>query len=445
MALGSQSSRVDTLTTGASSTGLTHDIFVGDVVKNVRRESPIAQLFMDAQAGPDYRLEGQNMVFAADLRFVTGAVASDGKIPDHVGMDAIQGKLTPVRRYRRIALDNHVEKRASGPGAFEDLAGRVFDQLWDSWKNMEIRQSIGASSGTVALCSSRTSSTVVVLKDGYANTGTNPIMHLSEGAIIAWYDVSAAQIGGAAKVSSINYSTNTVTVDAAQTWETDVGNQIAAGDYILFATTNGTTRDYFVSEKDIAPNGLSTIVDPGAAATTVFNISESTYPRWKPYRKTSATFDHLEVSEFKRQLGIKRGFGWNPGEDTLAAHPALAAQLARTLMGFQQQAYTGGDLAGGYGRVTIDGAPITEDPFLHHNVLFSLHRPSLFRVNLGEDADLWGEDGSQWSRIADFDGKEAFAVDYMNYFSPSRGFHGAVTSITTTEITDTEFDAVPNY
>ena len=72
----------------------------------------------------------------------------------------------------------------------------------------------------------------------------------------------------------------------------------------------------------------------------------------------------------------------------------------------------------------------------------TLHRPSLFRVNLGGDADFWGGDGSQWSRIADFDGKEAYVVDYLNFFSPSRGAHGALTGITTPDITDSDFDPI---
>ncbi|MCR4341840.1 MAG: hypothetical protein NUW01_18345, partial [Gemmatimonadaceae bacterium] len=144
-------------------TGLTHDIFVGRVVNNVRRESKVAMLFQDAEPG-EYRLEGQNMVFAVDLRYKTGALATDGNIPDHVPLDAIQGKLTPVRRYARIALDNLVERRASGPAAFDDLSDRIFDKLWDAWASMEIRHAIGSSTGLLCKVSSRTSSTVIVVK-----------------------------------------------------------------------------------------------------------------------------------------------------------------------------------------------------------------------------------------------------------------------------------------
>src|SRR3990167_6713563 len=132
MALGSQATKAELI---SELTGLTHDVFVGRVLPNVKRESPTAMLFQDAGPGED-SLEGQNMVFATDLEFATGAMATDGKLPDHVGLDAVQGKVTPIRRYRRIAIDNLVELRASGPGTYQDLADRIFDILWDSWKSM---------------------------------------------------------------------------------------------------------------------------------------------------------------------------------------------------------------------------------------------------------------------------------------------------------------------
>lgn len=424
-------------------TGLTHDIFIGHVVNNVRRESKTAMLFQDAQPG-EYRLEGQNMKFAIDLRFKTGAMATDGKIPDYVGLDAVQGSITPIRRYARIAIDNLVEKRASGPGAFDNLSDRIFDKLWDAWASMEARQAIGATTGVVCKAGTRTSSTVFTVQNGYNHTGTNPIQHLSEGSIIGWYDTSGAAVGGAAKISSINYSTNQITVDSGATWEPSAQLQDNV-DLIYFASSNNIANDNFTLEKDLAPNGIGTILDPNAAIASAFTIAESTYPRWKPYRKASATFDHMELTEFWLQMGTKRGFPVTPETDACVAHPASVAQLARSLMGLQQQAYTGTTLSGGYSNVTVAGMAITQDPFFYHDVCATLCREKLYRVPLGGDADFWGEDGSMWSRIANFDGKDAFVVDYLNFFSNHRGAHGALTGIVTPDITDADFDAVPNY
>jgi hypothetical protein len=439
MALGSQQANVELM---AALTGLTHDIFVGKVVNNVRRESPVSMLYQDADRG-EYRLEGQNMVFAVDLRFKTGALATDGNIPDHVPLDAVQGQITPVRRYARIALDNFVEKRATGPGAFEDLADRIFEKLWDAWASMEIRHAIGDSTGLIGKCDTRTSSTVFSIKDAYGNAGTNPLSNLSEGSIICWYDLTAtAAIDGAAKISSIDYTNRTITVDSAATWEP--GDILATDDLIYFSTTNNIATDYFTAERNLAINGLGTVVDPAAGLTTVFNIAEGTYPRWKPFRKASVTFDHLELTEHWLQLGAKRGFKVSPQSDVCVAFPSAVAQVARSLMGFQQQAYTGKNLEGGYQMVHVSGIPIMEDHFFYHNVCMTLNKDSMYRVNLGEDADFWGEDGSMWSRIADYDGKDAFVVDYLNCFCNHRGANSALTGIVT-DVTDEDFTNVPSY
>jgi hypothetical protein len=448
----SQQARVQTM---ATLQGLTHDIFVGQVQQNVRRSSICAQVYKDAGPGTDYRLEGQNMKFAADLRFKTGAVATDGRLPDHVGLDPAQGSLNPTRRYERIALDNLVEKQASGPGAFEDLADYIFRHFWSAWESMEIRHSIGYASGLAAKVGSRTSSTVVVLKDGYGNTGTNPLLHISEGTMLAWYDVSAEGIGGAGTVTAVNYATKAVTLSTAGTWEPSA--QIAADDLIYFASAADTTKANFIAERNLAPNGIGTVIDPLAALTTKFGISETTYPRFKPIRQASTTLDHLEVTEFYLKMGSKRGFAVTPQTDISITAPAVLAQLARSLMAFQQQAYTGGTLKGGYNvggasgnedgdlphaGLEIAGVPQYADANFYHNVHATLCRDKLFRVNLGNDADFWGEDGSMWSRIADFDGKDAFAVDYMNFFSPDCGSHGALTGITTEFSAD---DFVPSF
>lgn len=439
MALGSQAGQVEAIT---ALTGLTHDIFVGQVVDNVRRDSPVAMLFQDASPG-EYKFSGQNMTFAADLRFKTGGVATDGNLPDHIGLDPVQGQLTPIRRYQRIALDNLVEQRASGEGSFEDLTDRIFDKLWDAQSSMEIRHAIGPASGLVGKCSSRTSNVAFVIKDAYGHASTNALQHISEGSLLCWWDLTAtAAIDGAGAVSSITYSTATVTMDSATTWEP--ADTLAADDLIYFCTTNNIATDYFTAERNLAPSGLGTIVDPDAAITTAFNISEATYPRWKPYRVASVTFDHLELTEHWQQLAAKRGFGVTPQTDVCVLFPSCAAQLARGLMAYQQQTALGGQLEGGYQGITVSGITALQDHFFYHDVAMTLCKDRLYRVNLGGDADFWGEDGSMWSRIADYDGKEAFVVDYMNYFSTHRGANSALTGITT-DVTDADFDSVPDY
>jgi hypothetical protein len=438
MGLGSQASTVDLM---SELTGLTHDIFVGKVQNNVRRESASAMLFQDAGSG-DYKMSGQNMVIAVDLRFKTGSMGTDGKLPDHTGMDPVNAKLTPVRRYARLAMDNFVEARATGEGSFADFSDRIFDLLWDSWKSMEIRHSVGAASGLLCKCESRTSGTRFVVKDAFGNANSNPLAHISEGSILCWYDVGGSAIDGAATVVAIDYDAREIEIDSEATWEP--GDHIAADDLIYFGTTPDISKDYFTSERNLAPNGLGTIVDPNADLSTVFNIAEADYPRWKPFRKASTTFDHMELTEHWLQLAAKRGFPVTPATDVCVTFPSCVTQVARSLMGFQQQTYTGESLKGGYSTVTVGGKALVEDHFFYHNVAMTLNKDSLFRVNLGGEADFSAQDGSMWSRIADFDGKEAFVADYLNTFCNNRGANSALTGITT-DVTDADFEPVPNY
>lgn len=439
MAYGSQQSNVQAV---SDISELTHDIFIGTVVDNVRRESPVSMMFQNAGPG-EYYLSGSTMHFATDLDYANGAVATAGQIPDHVGIDAVEGDITPIRRYRRIAVDNLVEKRATGPGSYEDFAERIFRQLWDSWKSMEIRHSVGPSSGLLGKCESRSSSTEFVIKDAYGHADSNPCMHISKGTILAWWDLtSTAAIDGAGIVDSVTYSTRTVTMDSATTWEP--GDSLAADDLIYMASTNNISTDYFVSERNLCPNGLGTIVDPDADNSTVFGISESSYPRWKPYRKASSTFDHLEVTEHWIQLAQHRGFPVTPMTDVAVAYPSLVAQLARSLLGYQQQSQLGGTLQGGYAGIRVGNMDVVEDAFMYHDVFMTVCKENLYRVNLGGEADFWGDDGSMWARIADYDGKHAHVTEYMNTFSTHRGANSALTGITT-DVTDADYSSVPDY
>jgi len=93
----------------------------------------------------------------------------------------------------------------------------------------------------------------------------------------------------------------------------------------------------------------------------------------------------------------------------------------------------------------VSGIPVYVDGFFYHDVFWTVCIDKLYRINLGEDADFWAEDGSMWQRIADYDGKDAFVVDYIQTFSNHRGAMGALTAITT-DLTADDFAAgIPNY
>lgn len=443
MALDSQVGNLASIS-GGDLTGLIHEIYAGTVKPNVRIVSPTSQLFMDAGRG-QYRVDGEKLVGSADLTYAGGAMHTAGDLPDHQEIDAVEWNTAPSRAYVRRAIDNLEEQRGRrGPGSFADYGGRLFDQMWDAFKRLQVRSAIGGSDAIVCIVDARDSGTAVTVKDGYNHTGTHPLLHLEPGMVIGWIDTNDSNNeAGAAIISSIDYGNKQITIDSNTTWEP--GNQIAAGDYIVMATTNNISTDYFDTEFQNACNGLLDIVDPDQNNTTVMGISQSSYPRWKPYIQASSTFDHLEVTEHFRQLRAKSTDPVTAQTHICVAQGAVVAELARTLVGFQQQQNLGRTFEGGYQAVRIAGMDFIEDDYQLHDVLYTLCLETLFNVPLEAEADIYSEDGSQYSRLADFDGKEWYVRDYRQYFSDRRNRHGALTSITLSNVTADDFTPVPDY
>lgn len=440
MAYGSQQSNVDALT---DITGLVHEVFTTDVLGAVRWESVSAQLMMNAQEG-DFRYDGESLNGATDLLRPTGALGTSGALPDTAHNDAANWQTTPIRRYVRRAVDNFTEARAiKGPGSFADFGTRLFDQMWGAVRLMEIRHAVGTSNGYLCKVSSRMDADTFVVKDGYGHASMAPTIMLDEDMVIAWVDVDDSNnIAGAGTISSITHSTNTVTVSSSTTWEP--GNTLSANDYIVAATTPNISTDYFETEYTNAKNGFMDIIDPDANLSTVFTISEATYPRWKPYRKASSTFDHIELTEFFRQHAAKSTYPVGPDSHTAVCHPAVYAELARTLEGYQQQQNLGKTLEGGYQAIRVAGFDIAQDEYQLHDVLYNVCNEDLFTISLVE-AGYFDEDGSMYERISDYDGKEWYVRDYCNSFAPRRNRHGALTSITLSNVTASDFNPVPDY
>jgi len=441
MALDSQVGKVGSIS-GNDYTGLLHEVYAGKVKPAIRATSPTLQLFQDLGPG-EYRIDGEKLVGSTDLRYSGQAMHTTGYLPDHIEHDAVEWQITPVRAYRRGAIDNFVQARGgAGPGSFGDVLTRLFDQCFDAFKRMKIRNAVGGSSGVVCVTSSRTSATVVVMKDGYNHVGTSPLMHLQPAMIMAWLDATNAYaVGGSGTISSIAPTTDTVTFTASI--ENGSGTPtIAAGDLWVFATTTLYSTDYFGTEYNVARQGLLNIVDPDANDTTTLNISTSTYPAWSPYRVASSTFDHIEITEFADQLAAQSTEPVTPQSHVALTSGAVRAELARTLEGHQQQMNLGRQFEGGYRAVNIGGQDIVADPYQLHDVLYLLCLDNLYNVDIGGPEDFYDEDGSMFSRLAGFDGKEWYLAEYGNTVYDRRNRHGALTGIAISNVTADLFTPV---
>lgn len=441
-ALDSQVGKVGSIS-GSDYTGLLHEVYAGRVKPALRATSVTQQLFQEAGPG-EYRMDGEKLVGSTDLRFSGMAIHTTGYYPDHIEHDAVEWQITPTRAFRRGAIDNFVEARGgNGPGSFGDVAERLFDQTFDAFKRLKIRSAVGGSSGVVCVTSSRTSATVVVMKDGYNHVGTQPVMHIQPGMIMAWLDATNSYaVGGSGTVSAVAPSTGTVTFGASI--ENGSGTPtIAAGDLWVFATTTLYSVDYFETEYNNGRNGLLDIIDPDANDTTTLNISTTTYPAWSPYRVASSTFDHIEVTEFLSQLAAQSTDPVTPQSHVLLCAGGVKAEMARTLEGFQQQQQLGRTFEGGYRAVVVAGQDLIDDPWQIHDVLYAVCTENLYSVTIGGEEEFIEDGGSMYMPFMDFDGKQWVVREYGNDFADRRNRMGALTGISLSNVNADLFSPVP--
>jgi hypothetical protein len=444
MPLGSQVSNIETI---ADLGGSVHEVFANDVKEGVAATSPVSQIFQDAGegSGPGQysNIGGSKLVGATQLRFSGGALGTGGALPDHEYQDPNRWETTPGRFYVRRAIDNFTELRAQGAGSFDPrgLIGRIFDQMWDAFMRLRIRQAIGDSDGIICKVATRVSATEITVKDGYGHPGTDPTMHLEPGMVLASLDAGSGNVVlGAARIDDIP-ADDTKTIEFATSIEG--AGTIAANDLLVFCTTDDPSADYFDTEFGNQRNGIMTLVDPDENFTTVLGLAEADAPRWKPFREASSGFNHIEVTEHWRKLRAKSTSPVNRNTHVCVAQGAVVAELARTLVGFQQQQNLGREFVGGYQAVNIAGVDFIEDDWFLHDVMVTLCLEDLYNVDLGGEADVYSEDGSQFRRLEDYDAKEWFAREYGQYFVDRRNRMAALTDISLSNTDGDDFSPSP--
>ncbi|HET7322164.1 MAG TPA: hypothetical protein VFI96_06690 [Longimicrobiaceae bacterium] len=419
---------------------LVHEVFVDKVVPHYAHLSPAAGLFTNAKPG-EYTMVGKKLVFSADLLFTGGALATDGYLPDHEYVDPVPMETTPARMYVRRAVDEFVVARGMSPGAFEEFGSRVERQGLEAFHRMTTRHVHGASTASVCVVASRTSSTVFVVKDGYGHAGTNPLMHVRPGMALALLDSSNAFATlGAARIESINYSTKTITF-ASPIDASPIG---AAGDVFVFPTTTDTSATRFKVERGFAPLGLRDLLDPDGNNSAYLTISEATHPEIKPVRKASSDFTEVEVMEFIGEVEAQGQTTVSPETHTFTTQKAVEHELAKTLIGYTQMQQKGAKLQGGWDTVMIGPYRFLIDAYHTHDELM-LHCLDDYRVvPLGSSSTQGAvatPDGNKYARLADFDGKEWYMRAWLQRFMVRRNRSGVLTGISVSSAD--RFAAVP--
>ena len=434
------SSQTANLNTVAGLSGLFHDVYINKVKPHLDHLSPMAGLFRSI-GSKGYMLIGKQIVFAAQLRAAGGAMATSGNLPDHQYQDKVQLNTTPTRAYVRRAVDEFVVARGVTPGVFEDFMADVQQQAVEAFERMQTRHIHGGSTAVVALCASRTSQTVVVLKDGYGHTGTNPMMFLEPGDILCWHDAgNNFAVGGAAKIASFVYSTKTVTF--AGNFDDNM-TTVTANDPISFATTTDDSADHFESERGKAPLGLRDILDPDAVNASYLGVTEATYPRIKPLRKTSSQWGETEFTDFIREIQASGNSPVTPDNTVMSCQGAVLQELARTLVSFTQIMGKGQTLEGGWDTVRLAGFDFVEDGYHTHDELMAHCLDDYVVADLDGEPSIAAIDGSEFSRLADFDGKEWYMRHYVQRWADRRNRSGTLKGISISNYDADQFAAVP--
>lgn len=421
--------------------GLIHANFKGRVYPHIEFMGPTLSIF-DTMGAGEFNLLGSKLVFSGQLLYSGGAMATPGDIPDHEYADSTQFETVPARIYVRRAVDDFAVSRAQGEGAFDNFINRVMEQMWEAFERTQNRHVHGSTNGYIALANGVTtnSNQTLVLKDGLNWTGADPLQFIEPGMTLAWLDASnSLAVGGTGVVASVDYSANEITFAAAF----DGTPAIAADDPIVFATTNDSSATYFATEYGNAPLGLQDLIDPNSNNSTYLSVAEATYPRLQPVRETAATLDEVVIMEFAKKIQSKSTSPISPQSHVMTCSPGAVIELAKSLLPYTQINQKGQDLQGGWETVRIGGFDFAEDPWHLPDVIYALCKDDARVIKLDGDERLYAEDGSAWSRLADFDGREAFARVYLQRILTRRNRCGSLSGFTVSNSTD--YTPTPNY
>lgn len=422
-------SQVDQMIRNQAGLGnLAHENFVGGAIPQIEYADPFAAAFQQVSDG-GYQLIGEKLVLALDDKYTTNFMATNGWLPNHQDADVQRIETVAARLYIRQAMDNYVEQIGRTPGAFEDYFARLQDQALGAIARKTGFHIHAGSNAIVGTFVSRTNATTIVIDAGYGHAGTQPAMNFGPGSTLALLNNgSSFAVIGVANVVSVTPAANgtcTVVFDD----DIDTSSAGADGDYVVFASTDNTADNNFVTERTLAPFGLPDILDYDANSTTFLGLAEATSPRWAPYNRASADFGHVELMQFLGELGANGNTEATSETHIVGMQTGLKYVLAQELLGYVQTQGMGMELQGGWKTINIGDLNILFSHYHVPDVVTYLCPADLRVVNLDGEPELWAGDGSPFQRSLDYDGKEWFYRHYVQRFAVRRNRMGCLTGV----------------
>ena len=241
------------------------------------------------------------------------------------------------------------------------------------------------------------------------NTGDG-VRHLKAGMVIDVVTSAGTEHATSLVISSINTTTNVVTVTGTVTSCVD-------GDYIVLENSYG-----------IAIMGLQGIVDDDTLLSSLQGIDSGTYPEWqgKVYDNsgTNRTLDiatHLQpaFSYCEEEMGAPSIILTTYGlRDKYAALLTAQKMYVNTMK-----------LDGGFTAVEYNGVPMLPVPMATKNKFFFLQESALEIAEVG-DIDWADEDGSILHKKSTYDAYEADLYYDAEFVTERRNVHAVVADIT---------------
>jgi hypothetical protein len=426
MAVSFQNANIDTISTVNN---LVHEVYVNRVEPHYAYMDPVAGIFKEARNEQDYKVIGKKLVGSADLLFAGGAIASDGNLPDHEYVDPVPWETTPARMYIQRAVDDFLTARAVQPGAFEDLMGRIERQSVEAFQRMTCRHVHGSSNATICVVSSRTSSTVLVVKDGLGHVGTNPLLFVRKGMKMVLLDNgNSYAILGAAKVSSVDYANKSITFAAS----IEGGGTAAAGMVLCFIGSTDSSSGAYKAERGYAPLGFRDMLDPDGNNSSYLTIAEATYPEIKPVRKTCVDFTEVEFMEFVAEIEANGQTSVTDTSHVFTCQKGVQIELAKTLVGYTQIMGKGQELNGGWTTVKIGNFDFVISGYHTHDEVMAHCLADYVVAPLGGsnvDGEIASPDGNQYARLPGFDGRSWYMRAWLARWMTRRNRSGVLKGI----------------
>lgn len=397
----------------------------------------LANITRGGPGGPfDMRWGGANVYYNAVLGSPVGLVSSSGGYlpPDHQRTE-VQGSIDVQRAYVRKQIDMKlIVGTQSKAAAYRTIGTKVVGEAKAAYKRGMNRYAHGAGDGVLALVTTFTSATSIVVQSPYGISGAGQGgLHLGVGMYVALIDVSNSDaVLGAAYISALSHSGDSTTITLA-------GSGIsggATGDKLVAAST-ATQNEY-----NAVPNGLANITNRGGSYTSLHTISATTYTETAPVRMVAGTdtpsaaeITEEDVWELMAKVAGKSGFDprQDPDDFLIVTTPGLEKRLAFSFFG--QRAWMmapKAELKGGFKGVNICGVTVVSDPHCPAGTLYLIHKPSLCWINGKDFGAVTFNDASVWRWVADRDAYETSWSEFVNFGAPQRNAHGSITGFTDT-------------